>query len=101
MIIIRAVVAGYEMAKPAKIMTSTPRPIFVHLDLPGEKIPTIISSIPTKKRTIASIKIIEMYVIAGEARANIDRAMINAPKPICTARSQPGDFCDNIIMNYE
>ncbi len=60
MIIIRAVVAGYEMAKPAKIKTSTPRPMFAHLDLPGEKIPTKISSIPTKNKTIANIKIIEM-----------------------------------------
>jgi hypothetical protein len=30
-------------------------------------------------------------VTAGNARANMDKAIVIAPKPICTALSQPGD----------
>jgi hypothetical protein len=37
-------------------------------------------------------------VTAGNARANMDRAIVRAPKPICTALSQPGDFCTCIVL---
>jgi len=51
-IIVIAVATGKDIAMPAKIRTSIPSPIVDHLDLLGENIPTIISSIPTKKRII-------------------------------------------------
>ena len=58
-----------------------PRPMLVHLDLPGEKITTIICSIPTKNKTMANIQMIETKVAAGKTSANIDKTMVNAPRP--------------------
>ena len=82
---------------PAKIRTSTPSPIDDHLDFPGEKMPTIICSMQTKNNTAASIQTIEMKVIAGNAKANMDRAIVRAPRPICTALTQLGEFCIDIL----
>src|SRR5919112_1376116 len=96
-IIVIAVATGKDIAMPAKIRTSIPSPIVDHLDLLGENIPTIISSIPTKNNT-TSIQIIEMNVVAGNARANIDRAIVRTPKPICTALTQPGDFSEYMLL---
>ena len=93
-IIVIAAATGKDIAMPAKIRTSIPSPMVDHLDLRGEKIPTIISSIPIKNKTTASIHIIEMNVVAGNTRANIDREIVRAPKPICTALTQPGDFSE-------
>jgi hypothetical protein len=98
MIIVIAVATGKDIAMPANMRTSIPSPIVDHLDLLGEKIPTIISSIPTKNRTTASTQIIEMNVVAGNTRANIDRAIVRAPNPICTALTQPGDFYEDILL---
>ena len=39
-----------------------------------------------------------MNVVAGNAKANMDRAIVRTPKPICTALSQPGDFCGCILL---
>jgi len=97
-IIVIAAATGKDIAMPAKIRTSIPSPIVDHLDLLGENIPTIISSIPTKNNTTASIQIIEMNVVAGNARANIDRAIVRTPKPICTALTQPGDFFESMLL---
>ena len=97
-IIVIAVATGKDIAMPAKIRTSIPSPIVDHLDLLGENIPTIISSIPTKNNTTASIQIIEMNVVAGNAKANIDRAIVRTPKPICTALTQPGDFPEFMLL---
>lgn len=97
-IIVIAVATGKDIAIPAKIRTSIPSPIVDHLDLLGENIPTIISSIPTKNNTTASIQIIEMNVVAGNAKANIDRAIVRTPKPICTALTQPGDFSEYMLL---
>ena len=58
--IVIAAATGYDIAIPAKIRTSIPRPMLDHLDFPGEKIPTIICSIPTKNNTMASIQTIEI-----------------------------------------
>ena len=60
MIMVIAAATGKEIAIPANMRTSIPRPIFDHLDLLGEKTPTMICSIPTKNKTTASIQIIEM-----------------------------------------
>ena len=61
-ITIKAVASGNEIARPAKISTSTPRPMVVHRDLVGRNIPVIIFSIPTKNGTIESITISERNV---------------------------------------
>jgi hypothetical protein len=97
-IIVMAAATGKDIAIAANIRTSTPSPIVDHLDFLGEKIPTIISSIPTKNKTIASNQTNETWVTPGNARANIDRAIVRIPKPICTALSQPGDFCGYILL---
>ena len=39
-----------------------------------------------------------MNVVAGNARANIDRAIVRTPKPICTALTQPGDFSEYMLL---
>ena len=38
-----------------------------------------------------------MKVAPGNANANIDRTIVRAPKPICTALTQLGDFCVGIL----
>lgn len=60
MIMVMAAATGKDIAMPANTRTSTPRPMLDHLDLLGEKIPTIICSIPTKNNSIASIQTTEM-----------------------------------------
>jgi hypothetical protein len=97
-IIVIAAATGKEIAIAAKIRTRTPRPILDHLDLLGEKIPTMICSIPTKNKTTASTQIIEMYVMTGKARANMDRARVRIPNPICTILSQLGDLGEYIAV---
>ncbi|MDQ5868714.1 MAG: hypothetical protein M3530_03180, partial [Thermoproteota archaeon] len=91
-IMIKVVATGYDIAIPAKIRTSIPSPIFDHLDFPGKKIPPIICSIPTKNKTIASIKTTEIKKYPGKARANMDKTTVIAPKPICTTRNQVGEL---------
>lgn len=98
-IMIRAVAIGNDMARPAKIITSTPRPMLVHLVLLGEKIPTIISSIPTNNKTKANIQTTEIYVNPGKARTTRDRAIVSTPRLICTARTQDGLFYNDNPLN--
>ena len=59
-IIVIAAETGKVIAIAAKMRTSTPSPIFDHLNFLGEKIPTIICSIPTKNKIIASTQTTEM-----------------------------------------
>ena len=98
MIMVIAAAIGKDIAIPANMRTSTPRPMLDHLDFPGEKMPTIICSIPTKNNTTASIQTIEMKVVAGNAKANIDRTIVITPRPIRAALIQPGDFCTCIVL---
>jgi hypothetical protein len=37
-----------------------------------------------------------MYVMTGKARANMDKAIVRIPKPICTILSQLGDLLEYI-----
>ena len=97
-IIVIAAATGKDIAIPANMRTSTPRPMLDHLDFPDEKIPIIICSIPTKNNTVASIQTIEIKVVAGNANANMDSAIVIAPKPICAALIQPGEFCTRIVL---
>jgi hypothetical protein len=85
------VAAGKAMARPAKISTSTPRPIVAAFDLWGRNIPVIIFSIPTKNNIIERITIAEIKVAPGNARANIDNIIVRIPRIICAALTQPGD----------
>ncbi len=61
-------------------------------DLLGINIPLKTFSIPTINKTIAINTTIETTVNAGEARTNIDSITAIIPRPICTARIQPGDL---------
>jgi hypothetical protein len=58
----------------------------------------MISSIPTKNSTTASIQTTEMYVNPGNVRANIDATIVKAPMPICTALINPGDFGNEYLL---
>ncbi|MDW0169175.1 MAG: hypothetical protein QOK79_06500 [Nitrososphaeraceae archaeon] len=62
---INAVAAGNEIARPANMSTSIPRPIVTHFPLTGRKIPVMIFSIPTINKIIASITIRARNVTAG------------------------------------
>jgi hypothetical protein len=85
------VAAGKAMARPAKISTSTPRPMVAAFDLWGRNIPVIIFSIPTKNNIIERITIAERKVAPGNARATIDNIIVRIPRIICAALTQPGD----------
>ena len=62
---INAVAAGNEIARPANMSTSIPRPIVTHFPLTGRKIPVMIFSIPTINKIIASITIRARNVTAS------------------------------------
>ena len=62
---INAVAAGNEIARPANMSTSIPRPIVTHFPLTGRKNPVMIFSIPTINKIIASITIRASNVTAG------------------------------------
>ena len=66
---INAVAAGNEIARPANMSTSIPRPIVTHFPLTGRKNPVMIFSIPTINKIIASISIRARSVTAGKAKA--------------------------------
>ena len=88
----KAASVGYAIAIPAKMIINIPSPMLDHLCIPGKKIPDITRSIPTKNKMIASIRTINTNASAGDTSAHIDSAIIIAPKPIWTARTQGGLF---------
>jgi hypothetical protein len=55
-------------------------------------IPIRTFSIPTTNNIIATNMTNETTVNAGEARTDIDIITAITPRPICAARSQPGDL---------
>jgi len=61
-------------------------------DLLGINIPLRTFSIPTTNNIIATNTTNETTVNAGEASMDIDIITAIMPRPICAARSQPGDF---------
>ena len=61
-------------------------------DLLGINIPLKTFSIPTINKIIATDMTIETMDDAGEASTNIDIITAIMPRPICAARSQPGDL---------
>lgn len=89
-----AVWTGYPTAIEPKMRDRTPSPTVPHRDLfaPNPNIPVIISNIPRTIKVIPSMYIIENSVIPGCTITNIDNMMAMAPRPICTARIQPGDL---------
>ena len=64
-----AVAPGYARARPAKMRTSTPRPMVGQRPFPEWKIPVIIFSIPTNNKIIASIQTNATNVAPGNASA--------------------------------
>ena len=61
-------------------------------DLLGMNIPLRTFSIPTTNNIIATNMTNETTVNAGEASMDIDIITAIMPRPICAARSQPGDL---------
>ena len=61
-------------------------------DLLGINIPLKTFSIPTTNKIIATNMTNETTVNAGETRTAIDIITAITPRPICAARSQPGDL---------
>jgi hypothetical protein len=61
-------------------------------DLLGMNIPLKTFSIPTTNNIIATNLTNKTTVNAGEARTDIDIITAITPRPICAARSQPGDL---------
>lgn len=61
-------------------------------DLLGINIPLRTFSIPTTNNIIATNITLETTADAGEARTDIDIIIAITPRPICAARSQPGDL---------
>lgn len=61
-------------------------------DLLGINIPLKTFSIPTTNNIIATNTTNETTVDAGETRTAIDSMIAIMPRPICAARSQPGDL---------
>ena len=74
------------------IITIIPRPTLAQRDLLGINIPLKTFSIPTTNNIIAPNMTIETMDDAGEASTNIDIITAMIPRPICAARSQPGDL---------
>jgi hypothetical protein len=74
------------------IITIIPRPMLPQRDLLGINIPLRTFSIPTTNKIIATNMTNETTVNAGEARTDIDIITAITPRPICAARSQPGDL---------
>jgi len=96
----KAASVGYEIAIPAKMRINIPSPMLYNLCFPGKKIPDITRSIPTKNKMIASNQTIETNAAAGVARAYIDSAIIIAPKPIWSARTQGGLFSRYTLSTF-
>ena len=69
-----------------------PRPTLPQRDLLGINMPLKTFSIPTTNNIIATNTTNETTVDAGEARTAIDSITAITPRPICAARSQPGDL---------
>jgi hypothetical protein len=74
------------------IITIIPRPMLPQRDLLGINIPLKTFSIPTINKIIATILTNKTTDNAGEASTNIDIITAITPRPICAARSQPGDL---------
>ena len=74
------------------IITIIPRPMLPQRDLLGINIPLKTFSIPTTNNIIATNMTNETTVNAGETRTDIDIITAITPRPICAARSQPGDL---------
>ena len=74
------------------IITIIPRPTLPQRDLLGMNIPLRTFSIPTINRIIASNMTLVTTADAGEASMDIDIITAIMPRPICAARSQPGDL---------
>ena len=66
----------------ATTMEPKPRPTAPHRDLFTINIPLIIFSIPTMIKIISSMYIIEIIVIPGCTRTNMDNIMATTPRPI-------------------
>jgi hypothetical protein len=74
------------------IITIIPRPTLAQRDFLGINIPLRTFSIPTTNKIIASNMTLVTTADAGEARMDIDIITAIIPRPICTARIQPGDL---------
>ena len=74
------------------IITIIPRPTLAQRDFLGINIPLRTFSIPTTNKIIASNMTLVTTADAGEARMDIDIITAITPRPICAARSQPGDL---------